>query len=71
MSDYENLKEDISEIKDTVRDIFRILNGNGQNGLVTKVALNRNSVKRLWWFVGIGSTIFISGVGYLFAKVIG
>ena len=71
MNDYENLKDDIKEIKDTVKDIFKVLNGNGSDGLVTKTALNRSSIRRLWWVVGIASTGFVGCVGFLFVKALG
>ena len=70
MHDYDNLKEDIGEIKIGINNIFKILNGNGYDGLVTNVALNRVSVKRLWCFVSIVVVSLLAGVGYLFAKVI-
>jgi len=64
MNDYDAVKSDISEIKTTVKDIFKILNGNGANGLVTRVALNKQSISRVWWWVGILSATFVSGSVY-------
>ena len=63
--EYTNLKEDIGEIKTTVEKIFMIINGNGGEGLKTKVALNRQSINRVWWWLGgislgiIGAAIII------------
>ena len=37
--------------KDT-KLILKILQGNGGEGLVTKVALNRSSISRAWWWLG-------------------
>ena len=71
MNDHENLKDDIKEIKETVKDIFKVLNGNGATGLVTIAALNRSSIRRLWWAVGIASTGFLGCVGFLFGKALG
>jgi len=65
--DYENLKEDIQEIKDTVKKIFLVLNGNGNEGLVTKVALNNAAITRIWWWVG-GISIGILGVALFIIK---
>ena len=42
------LKADVQEIKSMVGDIYKILNGNGNEGLVTKVSLARSSLNRLW-----------------------
>jgi len=70
MNDYNAVKADITEIKDTVKNIFKILNGNGGIGLVTRVALNRQSISRVWWWVGSLSVCFVSGVIYfLFRSV--
>jgi len=44
---YQVSKEDIKEIKDGIENIKRILNGNGQAGLVTRVALNEQSIKNI------------------------
>uniref|UniRef100_A0A6H2A3B1 Uncharacterized protein n=1 Tax=viral metagenome TaxID=1070528 RepID=A0A6H2A3B1_9ZZZZ len=59
--DYENLKEDIQEIKGTVRDIFIILNGNGKDGLCTRVSLNKAAIGRIWWWLG-GVSLGILGI---------
>ncbi|MBU0996245.1 MAG: hypothetical protein KJ737_27415, partial [Proteobacteria bacterium] len=41
--------------------------GNGKEGLVTNVALNKSAIRRLWWFVGaIASGIF--GVAFYFIQ---
>jgi len=57
----------IEKIENTVDKIFKILNGNGKQGLVTNVALNKSSITRLWWFVGIIST-GIFGVAFYFIQ---
>jgi hypothetical protein len=54
--DTARLNEDIAEIKCMVKDVFKILNGNGQEGLVTRVALNRSSIQRAWWWLAALST---------------
>ena len=43
--------------------ILSILEGNGANGVVTKVALNRQSISRMWWWVG-GISLAIIGVAF-------
>jgi len=51
MENYTELKEDIQELKGDVKSVLRILNGNGNVGLCTKVALNKESIKRAWWWL--------------------
>lgn len=46
----------VEKIEETVEKIFKILNGNGKDGVITQVALNKSAITRLWWFVGILST---------------
>ena len=55
----------VEKIEQTVDKIFKILNGNGKEGLVTNVALNRSAITRLWWFVGIISTGIFGVAFYL------
>ncbi|MBU0994132.1 MAG: hypothetical protein KJ737_16700 [Proteobacteria bacterium] len=58
----------VEKIEETVEKIFKILNGNGKEGLVTNVAINKSAIRRLWWFVGIIST-GIFGVAFYFIQV--
>jgi len=60
--DIARLHEDMTEIKATLKDIFKILNGNGQEGLVTKVALNASSINRAWWWLSALSLTMITAV---------
>ena len=70
-NDYDAVKEDIREIKETVGNIFRILNGDDKGGgLVTQVALNKQSVRRVWWWVGSLSTAFVTGGIYLLIRAV-
>lgn len=41
MMDIDDIKEDVTEIKATVQLILKVLNGNGAEGLCTKVALHQ------------------------------
>ena len=53
----DNLKKDIKEIKDTQQAIYKILNGNGQIGVVTRLALIGASLGRAWavlWVLVLG-----------------
>jgi hypothetical protein len=59
----ETLRDITREIKTDTRDILHVLNGNGGPGLLTKAALNKQSIGRLWWFV---SVILAGMVGMFF-----
>ncbi len=50
------ISDKVEKIEETVEKIFKILNGNGRDGLTTNVALNKSAIRRIWWFVGIIST---------------
>jgi len=59
----DTLKDDITEIKETQQAIYKILNGNGGVGLVTRVALLGASLGRAWgalWLIIIG----LSGLAF-------
>ena len=55
------LESDIPEIKDDVKQILLILQGNGSDGLVTKVALNKQAISRAWWWLS-GVSLGILGI---------
>jgi len=61
------ISDKVEKIEETVDKIFKILNGNGKEGLVTNVALNTSTIRRIWWFVGIIST-GIFGVAFYFIQ---
>uniref|UniRef100_A0A6M3IL24 Uncharacterized protein n=1 Tax=viral metagenome TaxID=1070528 RepID=A0A6M3IL24_9ZZZZ len=63
----DRIKDDIKEIKETVKDIYKILNGNGSEGIVTKVALNRQSIKRAWIWLG-SISLGIMGIAFFVIK---
>lgn len=64
--DVARLNEDITEIKQTVKDIFKILNGNGTKGLVTKIALTEASIGRVWyWLSAVSLTIVIAAITFI------
>ena len=67
MTDMADLKEDITEIKDITKDIYKILNGNGSVGLVTKTALNAQSIKRAWWWLG-GISLGLMGIVFFIIR---
>jgi len=50
----------IAEIKGTLKtntemthELLKIVKGDNGEGLMTKVALNKQSLKRAWWFIGL------------------
>jgi hypothetical protein len=47
----EESKDDIKEIKGTVKEIFNILGG--KDGLVAQCSVNTASIKRAWWFIAV------------------
>lgn len=47
------ISDKVEKIEKTADKILKILNGNGKDGLVTTVALNKSSIRRLWWFFGV------------------
>jgi len=49
-SDIKTIKQDIGEIKTKL---------NGKDGIVVQSQLNKSSISRLWWFVGIVAIVFI------------
>ena len=46
------LEDNSTKTYDTVQKIYKILTGNGEQGLVTQTSLNKQSLKRLWVFAG-------------------
>lgn len=72
--DYERelgaLQESVDSIKDNTKKILHVLNGNGSEGLVTKTALNRQSITRIWWWLGIVSVCFLGICGFVIKSLI-
>jgi len=54
----ENLKSDISEIKESQQLLYKVMNGNGKIGVITRVALIKESLTRAW----ITLTLLIGGI---------
>lgn len=61
------MKQDVATTKKNTEDILKTLRGSNNNpGLITKVALNTQSIGRVWWWVGgISFTLFLGSVGWI------
>ena len=49
------------DVKETLHNLDTTIRGNGKEGLKTQVALNRQSLNRIWWVIGVMVTIFGGG----------
>ena len=54
------IKNDMIYLRESMKEIHDVLT---KNGLITTVALTKQSVKRLWWWVGGVSLTSVSVVG--------
>ena len=62
-----DLKADIKEVNDTVKEIRKTLIGNGGVGLIQQVTSNKTKIKIMMWII---SVIFAAVVGSYFNKTI-
>ena len=58
LSVLEHLKSDIAEIKESQQLLYKVINGNGKIGVITRVALIKESLTRAW----ITLTLLIGGI---------
>jgi len=56
------LERSIPNIETNVSAILKLLKGNGE-GLTTTVALNKDRIKRIWWWLG-GVSLSILGTAF-------
>jgi len=54
------LERSIPNIESNIFTILKLLQGNGREGLTTTVALNKDRIKRIWWWLG-GVSLSILG----------
>ena len=52
-------------------EMHKAIFGNGGAGLLTKAALNRQSIKRIWWWVGGLSMTILGIAGCIVKKTLG
>lgn len=59
-------KDKIDDMHADIKDIKTAILGDGKSvGLVTKVALNKQSIGRVWWWVGMISVAIIAVAMYI------
>uniref|UniRef100_A0A6H1ZEQ2 Uncharacterized protein n=1 Tax=viral metagenome TaxID=1070528 RepID=A0A6H1ZEQ2_9ZZZZ len=63
------IQRDVSESKKTGETILKLLQGNGNPGLITQAALNRESIKRAWWWLGGISLSLLGLVAWALKKI--
>ena len=59
--------ERLTAIAEDVKSIKVSIKGNGKPGLETEIALNKQSIKRAWWWLG---AISVGGVGLALRMVL-
>ena len=57
------LERSIPNIESNIAAILKLLRGNGGEGLTTTVALNKDRIKRIWWWLG-GVSMGILGMAF-------
>ena len=57
------MQQDCADNKVICKEILKVLKGDNGYGLTTKVALNRSSIIRQWWFIG-AILLGFSGLGF-------
>ena len=61
------IKNDMIYLRESMAEIHDVLT---KNGLITTVALTKQSVKRLWWWVGSLSLTCVSSGLYLLLRTV-
>ena len=62
------MQKDLEENTKDTKEILTILRGNGNDGLVTTVALQKQSLSRVWWWLGGISMTMITGALYIIVR---
>ena len=62
------LAEKSTQTHNDTQKILKILTGNGDEGLTTKVALNKKAISRAWWFLSAISLALLGIAGYVLKK---
>ena len=62
------MQKDLEENTKDTKEILKILRGDGNDGLVTTVALQKQSLNRVWWWLGGISMTMITGALYIIVR---
>ena len=68
-ADIAAIRTSLTSNNEMTKDIHKAIYGNGGNGLLTNVALNRQSIKRAWWWLGSLSAALIGIAGCVIKKI--
>ena len=49
-----SIEKGIGKQEKKLDELLKTLNGNGGTGLKTQTELNKQSLSRAWWFIGLG-----------------
>ena len=61
VTDVAVIMNDMKDLKDITLEVLKSVKGNGGPGLLTQTALNRESIKRAWWWLG-GISVSLLGL---------
>ena len=71
MNEFKSLDADLAEIKTILKNNTKMVSDMHkviyENGLITNVALNRQAIKRAWWWLG-GVSLSILGIAGCIVK---
>lgn len=60
---YVNMEDKLELVRVDVKAILALLQGDSERpGLLTKTELIKHSLNRVWWFLGIASTITVAAI---------
>ena len=68
-ADIAAIRTSLKSNNEMTKDIHKAIYGNGGNGLLTNVALNRQAIKRAWWWLS-GVSVSIFGIAVCVVKKI-
>ena len=62
-TDFALMAKTQTDMSESVKELVDLIKGSNGHGLLTRLALNDQSLTRLWWWVGgISTTILVVGV---------
>lgn len=59
------LKHDIEYIKNSQTKIMKLIQGNGESGIITQIALFKQSLNKAWWWLGGVSMVMLAKTVYI------